>query len=170
MYTEAGARESLAVWLAECESCQMSEERRRALALERGWVTRERKREESSRHRRHFDYDATTTTTTTSPAYVVKSTMLLASRLLSDYPRRIARVRARAFVWDGLRNCRLSLSLFLSRTPISLSHPPDCLRKGRSLGVETITPYTCSGLMVREYYIRIRNTPDNKGGECAVVV
>lgn len=24
--------------------------------------------------------------------------------------------------------------------------------------------------MVREYYIRIRNTPDNKGGECAVVV
>lgn len=37
-------------------------------------------------------------------------------------------------------------------------------------GVETITPYTCSGLMVREYYIRIWNTPDNKGGESTVVL
>lgn len=119
MYTEAGARESLAVWLAECESCQMSEERRRALALERGWVTRERKREKSSRHRRRFDDDATTTTT--SPAYVVKSTMLLASRLLSDYPRRIARARARVCL--GWVAKLPSFSFFLSRTPISLSHP-----------------------------------------------
>lgn len=28
-------------------------------------------------------------------------------------------------------------------------------RRRAALGVETITPYTCSGLMVREYYIRI---------------
>lgn len=90
---------------------------------------------------------------------VVKSTMLLAYRLSSEPPEEHRVSHARTFVW-ALRN----RSRLPTRTPFSRRSAEG------PLGVETITPYTCSGLMVREYYIRIWNTPDNKGGESTVVV
>jgi len=84
--------------------------------------------------------------------------MLLAYRLLSN-------------LLGGASHARLFGVYGIALTPTRLPSRGAARRSVEGLfGVETITPYTCSGLMVREYYIRIWNTPDNKGGESTVVL
>lgn len=72
---------------------------------------------------------------------------------------------------SSVARARVCLGFTESLSPPTRSRTPFSRRSAEGLlGVETITPYTCSGLMVREYYIRIWNTPDNKGRESTVVV